>query len=459
MTVISPTRTFRLFFRASESKDLRHRRLVGIIQGVVGGLGNKIVGMLVSLLSVPLTIHYLGPERYGAWVTLGSLLAWLNLTDFGLGNGFTNAVTTAAAQERPELVRTHVSNAVLLLSAIALTTGIAAIVVWPYINWSSLLGVTSSTARSEIGYAAAAALAIFLLQFPLAITGRIYLAYQEGRIAGYWGVASNLLTLVAIIIVTRTRGGLVWLVIAISGASLVVSLTSTLWVFFYHRPFLAPKLKHIDFHSMGALSQIGSQFFLIQIMALVTFQTDNLVISHYLGAARVPEYSLTYNLFAYTSLPQAMLFSYLWAAYTEAIARKDIAWVARTFRLNLGIGLLFTGLTALILASFVKPFIGWWASHAVIPSSALIAWMAAWSVINALTNPTACLLAAASHLRAQIVYSGLATVSNIVLSLYLVQRWGVSGVIAATVISYALWVCVPVYVDAEILLKRLRHAV
>ena len=113
-----------------------------------------------------------------------------------------------------------------------------------------------------------------------------------------------------------------------------INIASTLWVFFHHRRFLAPKFEYLDFHSMRTLSQAGWQFFLIGIMALVTFQTDNLVIGHYLGAGKVPEYSLTYNLFAYTSLPQNMLFSYLWAAYTEAIARKDIAWVARTFRLT-----------------------------------------------------------------------------------------------------------------------------
>jgi O-antigen/teichoic acid export membrane protein len=210
---------------------------------------------------------------------------------------------------------------------------------------------------------------------------------------------------------------------------------------------------------MRALSQTGWQFFLIGIMALVTFQTDNLVISHYLGAAKVPQYSLTYNLFAYTSLPQNMLFSYLWAAYTEAIARKDIAWVARTFHLNLIIGLLFTGVSVGVLGIIAKPFIGWWTRGAIVPSSALIAWMAAWSVINAMTNPIACLLAAASHLRAQLIYSAFSTISNLALSIYLVQRWGVYGAIAATVISYAIFVCVPVYVDAEMLIKRLRHAV
>ena len=449
----------RLLFGRITTEDHRKRRVLSIIQSVVTNLGNKAITMLVSFLSVPLTIRYLGPERYGAWVTIGSVLAWLALTDFGLGNGLTNAVTTAAGQDRPDLARMHLSNGAFLLTAIAGATGTVALAAWPFIDWSALFGITSQEARAEIGPAVGAALAIFLLQFPLGMAGKVYLAYQEGKIGSYWGAAGNVLSLVVLLIVTQTQGGLVWLVIALSGTSLLVNLASNCWVFLIHRPVLLPRLRHVELGAMRSLGKVGGKFFLIQIMALVTFQTDNLVIGHYLGAAHVPEYSLTYTLFSYTSLPQNALFSYLWAAYTEAIARKDIAWVSRTFHLNLWLGMAFTAVAVAGIAVIAQPFIGWWAGAAVVPSVALIGWMAAWSMINAFTNPIACLLASASHLRAQIIYSALSTVCNIALSIFLVQRWGAVGVIAATVISYAFFVCVPVYVDAERLLGKLRHAV
>ena len=449
----------RLLFGRIGTENPRKRRVINIIQSVVTSLGNKAVGMVVSFLSVPLTIGYLGPERYGAWVTIGSVLAWLALTDFGLGNGLTNAVTTATGEDRPDLARMHLSNGVFLLSVIAGITGMLAFAAWPFVDWSAVFGVRSEEARAEIGPAVGAALAIFLLQFPLSMAGKVYLAYQEGRFGNYWGAVGNVLSLMALLVVTQTQGGLVWLVIALSGTSLLVNLASNLWVFLVHRPAVAPRLRHVKFSAMRSVGQVGGQFFLIQIMALVTFQTDNLVISHYLGAVHVPEYSLTYTLFNYTSLPQSALFSYLWAAYTEAIARKDIDWVSRTFHLNLALGMAFTAVAVVGIAFVAQPFIGWWAGPAVVPSLALIGWMAAWSLINAFTNPIACLLASASHLRAQILYSALSTVSNVVLSILLVQRWGAVGVIAATVISYAVFVCVPVYVDAERLLKRLRHAV
>lgn len=452
-------KAFRLIFLRIEGGDHRHRRVLAILQGVVTGLGNKLVGMLISFLSVPLTIGYLGTERYGAWVTIGSLLAWLQLTDFGLGNGLTNAVTTAAGQDRPDLVRMHLSNGVALLTSIAAAIGLVAALAWPLINWGAVFGVSDPATLAELGPAVATAMAVFLIQFPLSSGGKVYMAYQEGRIGTYWGIAGNILSLLALITVTQTGGGLVWLVIAVSGTQMLLVLASNAWIYLHHRPDLRPGLQHLNTSAMRQLSAVGGKFFMIQIMALVTFQTDNLVISHYLGAARVPEYSLTYTLFSYTSLPQSLLFGYLWNAYAEAIARRDIIWVSRTFHLSLLAGIAFTLVAVGFLAFIAQPFIAWWAGPAVVPSIALISWMAGWSMINAYTNPIACLLAAASHLRMQLIYSFFATVSNLLLSIYLVGIWGVAGVIAATVISYAVFVCVPMLIDVEFLLKRLRHAV
>lgn len=189
----------RLLFTRIESGDHRQRRLRGMMQGVVTSLGNRIVGVMVTFLSVPLTIGYLGTERYGVWITLGSLLAWLQLSDFGLGMGLTNAVTTAAGQDRPDLVRTHISNG-MLLSAIAAAVAAVMATAWPFINWNALFGVGSPAAQAEV----AAALAIFLLQFPLGIAGKVYMAYQEGRIGNYWGGAGNILSLLALLAVTHT---------------------------------------------------------------------------------------------------------------------------------------------------------------------------------------------------------------------------------------------------------------
>ena len=446
-------------FRPITVTDHRQRRLWNLVQSVVLGMGSRVLGMAITFFSVPLTIGYLGQEQYGAWLSIVSFMAWMALTDFGLGNGLTNAVTTAAGQDRPDLVRVHLSNGLVIMSAISGVVALAAALAWPFIDWADVFGVHTPEARVEVGPAVAVVLGVFILNMPLSMAGKVYQAYQQGRIGNYWGIAGNVLGFLALLAVTQTRGGLAWLAVAVAGVPLVLGIANNVYVFALHRPELRPHWRYADLPAMRALGKVGGSFFLIQIMALVTFQTDNLVIDRFMGASHVPEYNLTYSLFNYTSLPLSILFSYLWVAYTEAIARKDIAWVQRAFRFHLWGGTLFAVAASLALIAIAKPFIAWWAGEAVVPGTPLVWWMAAWAIINGFTNPLACLLAAASHLKWQTIFSAFSTLANLVLSIILVQQVGVTGVIAATVIAYAVFVCGPVYVVCQRLLGRLAHEV
>ncbi len=441
-----------------DSADHRRRRLVSIVQGVVTGLANRIVGVAVSLLSAPLTIGYLGPERYGVWALIGSLLAWVRLADLGIGNGLTNSLASAFGSEQRHLARIHVSSALLVLSAIALVLGLGMAAAWPWIDWTALFGLHTAAGQAEVGPALAASSIIFLLGFPMSIIGPSYMATQDGKISNYWQMGGNVLSLLALFAVTRTQGGMVWLVVAVSGTGLAVNLASGVWLFSRRQPAMSPRLRSARRDSARSLLRVGVQFFLIQILSLLVFETDNLVIAHYLGADHVPPYSLTYTLFAFTSIIQTILFRYVWVAYTEAIARRDIAWVKRTFLLNMAFSLASTALAIVPLIYIARPFLRLWAGQAAVPPFQLVLWMAGWSLINAFCSPIACLLAAASHMKAQVVYSAVSAAVNIALSIYLVQHWGVSGAIAATVLAYLVFICAPTAVDVTLLLRRLARA-
>jgi O-antigen/teichoic acid export membrane protein len=416
------------------------------------------VGFLVSFLSVPLTIGYLGKERYGVWILLASLWAWVRLADLGVGNGLRTAVASALASGRPELVRSLLSTAFALLCTIAAVLGLVAAVAWPWINWVALFGITTEEARAEVGPAIATSFAFFLLTFPLSITAVTYDALQEGKLQNYWGMVGNIASLVALIAVTRTHGGLVRLVMAISGTGLIVNLLSGVWLFGRYKPLFAPRPQAVQISSVRRLLQSGGTFFLIQIVALIVFQTDNFIVAKFAGSASVPSYSLTNTLFSYSYLPQTILFSYLWVAYADAIARRDIDWVARTLTRVLSLSLGFTLAAVVPLIFIAPPFIRFWTRGAVVPPLDLVYWMAAWSMINAFCSPIACLLAAADHMKAQLVYSAVSAAVNIVLSIVLIKSWGVTGVIAGSVISYIIFVCFPAGIDTLLLLRKLRNA-
>jgi O-antigen/teichoic acid export membrane protein len=101
----------------------------------------------------------------------------------------------------------------------------------------------------------------------------------------------------------------------------------------WDKPWLLPRPSLIERSAVKQLLSSGSSFFLIQVAGVVVFSSDNLVVSHYLGAAEVTPYSVTWRLVGMAAALQYLVFPAPWPAYAEAHARQDFAWIRRTFSL------------------------------------------------------------------------------------------------------------------------------
>ena len=70
---------------------------------VVSGGAARALSSLLTLVSLPLAVRYLGAERYGVWATVVSVAVWVNLLDLGIANSLTNLISQAyARQDRTE---------------------------------------------------------------------------------------------------------------------------------------------------------------------------------------------------------------------------------------------------------------------------------------------------------------------------------------------------------------------
>jgi len=439
--------------RGQASGDVQ-RRYVRIVQGIFSGLAGRGVAVLVSFFSVPLTVRYLGAERYGAWVTISTAIAWIAIADVGLGSSLTNAVSEGYANDSRSSARDHVAAAFWSLAAIAGLLCIVFFSVWPAVHWDRVFNVQTAQARAEVKPAVAIAFAIFALNLPFSIIAKIYGAYQEVAVANGWAAAGNVLSLAALVAVTQLKGTLPSLVIAVSSAVLLVNMISAVWLFGWSKPWLFPSPRRLTWQAVRRLSSQGWMFFVIQMAALVLFQTDNLIIAHYLGAAAVTPYSVTWRLFAYTTIFQTLAIPSFWPAYAEAFSRGDRGWVRRSFRLNFGITVVSTVGLATPLVFFGRWIIQKWAGSVAVPPSALLLLMAIWSVIYAATCSQSCILASSSRLRGQMIYSAAAAVVNLVVTILLVQKIGISGAILGTISAYATCILIPQWIEVQHALRN-----
>ena len=447
-------RYIRLALGKGEAAGRGQQRYVSIVRGIFSGLAGRGVSVLVSFFAVPLTVRYLGPERYGAWVTISTALAWVTVADLGLSNSLTNAVSEGFAKESHDLAADYVAAGFWSMVAIAVLLTAVFFAIWPHIAWDRVFNVTSAQARAEVGPAVAIAFVIFALNFPFSIVTKVYGAYQQVTIANGWAAAGSVLSLVGLIVVTRLEGGLQLLVVALSGSLLVVNIISAVWLFGWSKPWLLPRLGRVRRFAVRKLTSLGGMFFIVQVAGLLLFQTDNLIIAHYLGAAAVTPYSVTWRLFSYTMIFQTLARPSYWPAYAEAFNRGDYAWVRRTFRMDFRITVVSTLCLAIPLVLVGQWVIGKWAGSAAVPPFSLLPWMGLWCVIFAATCSQSCILASSSRLRGQAMYSITAAIVNIAASVALVQRMGVTGAILGTIAAYVTCILLPQWIEVRRALRE-----
>lgn len=50
-------------------------------RNIIASFGIKIIGIIISLILVPMTVNYVSSAQYGLWLTISSIVAWISLVD------------------------------------------------------------------------------------------------------------------------------------------------------------------------------------------------------------------------------------------------------------------------------------------------------------------------------------------------------------------------------------------
>lgn len=414
-----------------------------ILHAVWSGGAARVLSSAVTLLSLPLAVRYLGAERYGIWTTITTTAVWINLLDLGISNTLTNHISRAYALQDKHAAARSFANALFVTGMMAALAGVSAILLFPHIDWIRLLNVSPQVGAAEVRLTAAVAIGLTLLALPCNLVSKVLAGYQELHRYNYALCAGALASLCGLAIGIVLRLSMPVLFVMSVGCLAFASLATTIVVIGWQKRWLIPRRGFLDSSLMRELLDSGCSFFLIQIAAVVVFSSDNLVVSHYLGASEVTPYSVTWRVVGFVALLQSLIFPALWPAYAEAYAKHDFGWIRRTFAAMMAGTVALNLSCAAILLAFGRGLIRLWAGSAAVPTFPLLFAMCVWAVVNGFMSVESCLLAAMSRIREQAVLSILAAGVNIFLSLIWVRQIGAIGVISGTIVSYLVVLVVP----------------
>lgn len=424
---------------------------------VSGGVATsaRVIQVGSSLITVPLTLRYLGTERFGLWMTISSILAMAAFADFGVGNGVLNTVAKAFGQDDTLGMRRALSSGFAILSSIALCVFAGFLAIYRFVNWAAVFRVYTPTARAEAGPALAIFAACFALNIALDTVQRVQLGIQQGYRYGIWQMVGSFAGLLGVLLGIYFHVGLPMLVLALAGAPTLATLANAVHFFLVARPDLRPSFSLVSSEVVRQVARLGLLFFVLQLSGSIAFSADSFIIARTLGAVHVPEYAIPQRMFAMISMLSAMMMTPLWPAYGEAVARGDVPWIRHTLIRSLGgvFAVSAAAATAILLLS--HKLLALWVGGRVKPSFPLLLGLAVWSVIECCGNASAMYLNGTSVIRYQIVVASLFGLGCVLTKIVAVRLMGIAAVPWSTIGTYLLLAALPTAIFVPRSLRRL----
>jgi O-antigen/teichoic acid export membrane protein len=415
-----------------------HERTIRTKKNILGIFFLKGISIAISFVIVPVTIQYIGPYQYGIWVTISSLVAWLSFFDIGFSGGLKNKFIESIAANNTKLARTYVSTTYAILGLIIGIVWILAAVISFFLNWNVILNIPKEEIDG-LTFVVLIALTNFCYQFILRIIVTLLNAIQKPAIASLFDTLSQLLNAILIILLIQfTTGSLINLVLVMSISGLTVLGLGNLYFYLHDLRSYRPSIKLVDFSISKDIMSLGIKFFLLQIVSIVIYQTNNVIITNVLGPLDVTVYNIAYKYMYVISMIYAIILTPFWSAFVEANSRNDYIWMKKA---TANLRLLFLAICGLgLLMVFISPlFYKYWIRETVKIPWIITFLMLIYHITNIWGSLHTQLLAGFGKIKLQVIFSMICGIINIPIVITLCRLWGLQGIVLGNIFVFILF--------------------
>ena len=388
--------------------------------------------ILISLMSAPIMLHHVNRADYGVLLTLTSIVGWVGMMDIGLGNGLRNKLPEMLAKGDLQGAKKAVSSSYAALTMyVGLLISIF-LVSSSYIDWRNVLNSPMSDAEEINGLAAVVFIA-FCVQFLLGLIVSILYGYQMPAANSLISFVSQVVTFIALIVqVYIFKVSSVFQIGAVNCLiPPLIMLLATIFLFATKLREVAPTFKMIDFKYVSGILSLGVKFFILQIITIVIFQANSIIITRVVGPEAVVEYNMAFRYISVLTMFFNIMITPIWSATTDAYVRGDFAWIRKTLYLSRKICLIAI-VGGILMTIFSKQVYTLWLGKGAIDISyTTTALVCLYVSFEMLYKVYGTIINGTGKVFAQMVITGFIAICYVPLALLLGKILGLSGVLIA----------------------------
>lgn len=390
------------------------------------------VSIICSLLTVPLTINYVSSYAYGIWLTISSLVAWLSFFDIGIGNGLRNKFIEAVESGDSLRARRLVSTAYAIISIMVVSVWVISMSASCFIDWNNLLNVKGVPER-QLLYTVLIAITNFCVLFILGLNRTLLNALQKPALASAFDTVTQVLLCLVLLVITHfSHGNIVYLALAMGGTSIFVLTTSNIWTFRTILKEYRPSVKYVRFSYAKDIMSLGIMFFFLSVLSIAFYQTNNLIISHYLGPEEVTVYNIAYRYINVLPMIFTIIITPFWSAFAEAQAHNDYVWM-KSVRRRLMQTIMLLGLAGLVMVLVSPVIYKVWIKDMVTVPVMVTLLVYLFQMFNMWGTLWTQLLSGLGKLRLQVICSTVCCVTYVPFGCWFCHKYGLYGLLAVSV--------------------------
>jgi O-antigen/teichoic acid export membrane protein len=330
------------------------------------------------------------------------------------------------------------------------------LVLWQLIDWRAALGLTDPRVTADVHLAVLFMLLSLAVGIPANVGMRVMLGLQMNRSFAVWQAAAVPVVILGVVVGHRTGAGLPWFAVATTGTPVVMAVLSSVWLFVWARPDVAPRFRLANREQLRPMLALGGAFAVNGIAWTVSYDTSSIVISHVVGADAAGVYNISVKLSSLGFWTFESMLLPLWPLFAARLAAGDYAGTRAGLRLA-ALASVVLGFGASAAFVWAAPtVIRAWLGDAFVPSRGLLLALAMVSLVQFAAQPFIFVLNGAGAKRTLMVSALLMAAFSLPLSIVLAHLLGVSGPSFALAISMAGCVLVP---SAVVALRRTRAPV
>ncbi|MBB6624100.1 oligosaccharide flippase family protein [Clostridium gasigenes] len=410
------------------------------IYNIVSSFGVIIITNIIALISIPISVKYLGNDRYGIWTVISTLLVFLGMSNLGLNE----SATTLISKNNNFKTKIKIIKKILwvLLVSLIFFTFIFFIVFIKMDVWRSLLGKIPSNLEQEAFGAIVFAGILYLINVPFSLITSIYIGFQKLYLDKMFTMLVSIINFILLIVLINSDGDLITYAIFVGATNILVNVIKI--IFFYFRVFKVEKksgsieidyIANEDEISYKNILITSLRFFSVSIAGMIVWNTDNLIITNMLGIEEVSAYSITFKIYNILFTVITIFTASMVPIIGKEIGNGNWEWLRKTYQKLSSYSIMVGGLAWIGGVLFIRDLISIFVGESYYGGVIVVCALGGYSYLLSIVNINASVLKAFNFSKGLALVGWMEAIINFVISITLVKYLGIAGVALGTFLA------------------------